>query len=118
MRQDQEFFADGMLVEVLTTQPVDRLFTYKAPIAGCFKGAIVLVPFGKRIVMGLVWGASNEKIEPKKIKTVLSILEYRPIQPELQNFIRRVADYTVSPLYSVFRLVTPVSYTHLRAHET
>ena len=58
MRQDQEFFADGMLVEVLTTQPVDRLFTYEAPIAGCFKGAIVLVPFGKRIVMGLVWGAS------------------------------------------------------------
>ena len=108
MKQDQEFFADGMLVEVLTTQPVDRLFTYKVPSAGCFKGAIVLVPFGKRIVMGLVWGASTEKIEPKKIKTIDSILEYRPIQPELQNFIRRVADYTVSPLYSVFRLVTRV----------
>ena len=56
------------------------------------------------------------KIEPKKIKTIHSILEYRPIQPELQNFIRRVADYTVSPLYSVFRLVTRVR--DLAAQET
>ena len=45
MRQDQEFFVDGSLVEVLTTQPIDRLFTYRAPREGCFKGAVVLVPF-------------------------------------------------------------------------
>lgn len=108
LRQDQEFFVDGSLVEVLTTQPIDRLFTYRAPREGCFKGAIVLVPFGKRIVVGLVWGASTEKIELEKIKTIDRVLDFQPLQPEFQDFIWKVADYTVSPLYAVLRLATRV----------
>ena len=108
MRQDQEFFVDGSLVEVLTTQPIDRLFTYRAPREGCFKGAIVLVPFGQRIVVGLVWGSSTEKIELEKIKTIDRILDFQPLQPEFQDFIWKVADYTVSPLYAVLRLATRV----------
>ena len=35
-------------------------------------------------------------------------MDYQPIQPELQNFIRKVADYTISPLFAVLRLVTRV----------
>ena len=108
MRQDQEFFVDGSLVEVLTTQPIDRFFTYRAPREGCFKGAIVLVPFGQRIVVGLVWGSSTEKIELEKIKTIDRILDFQPLQPEFQDFIWKVADYTVSPLYAVLRLATRV----------
>lgn len=108
LRQDQEFFVDGSLVEVLTTQPIDRLFTYRAPREGCFKGAIVLVPFGQRIVVGLVWGSSTEKIELEKIKTIDRILDFQPLQPEFQDFIWKVADYTVSPLYAVLRLATRV----------
>jgi len=108
LRQDQEFFVDGSLVEVLTTQPIDRLFTYRAPREGCFKGAIVLVPFGKRIVVGLVCGASTEKIELKKINTIDRVLDFQHLQQEFQDFIWKVEDYTVSPLYSVFRFATRV----------
>ena len=108
MIEEQEFFVDGSLVEVLTTQPIDRLFTYKAPSKGCYKGAFVLVPLGRRKVIGLVWGASFEKFDPEKIKTIEDVLDYQPIQPELQNFIQKVADYTISPLFAVLRLVTRV----------
>ena len=108
MIEEQEFFVDGSLVEVLTTQPIDRLFTYRAPSKGCFRGAFVLVPLGRRKVIGLVWGASFEKFDPEKIKTIEDVLDYQPIQPELQNFIRKVADYTISPLFAVLRLVTRV----------
>jgi primosomal protein N' (replication factor Y) len=72
------------------------------------RGAFVLVPLGRRKVIGLVWGASFEKFDPEKIKTIEDVLDYQPIQPELQNFIQKVADYTISPLFAVLRLVTRV----------
>ena len=52
----QEYFDQGELVAVLTTQPLDRTLDYKAPEGGCFLGAFVEVPLGPRKVLGVVWG--------------------------------------------------------------
>ena len=56
---DPDFFDQGDLIGVLTTQPLDRLLDYKAPEGGCQRGAFVEVPLGPRKVLGVVWGAGK-----------------------------------------------------------
>ena len=55
----QDFFEEGTLVGVLTTQPLDRVLDYKAPEGGCWLGAFVEVPLGPRKVLGVVWGPNG-----------------------------------------------------------
>ena len=53
---EAEFYSEGTLVAVLTTEPIDRLLDYKAPEGGCVRGVYVEVPLGPRKVLGCVWG--------------------------------------------------------------
>ena len=65
-----EFFHQGELVGVLTTQPLGRALDYKAPEGGCHLGAFVEVPLGPRKVLGVVWGAGQGDYELCKIRSV------------------------------------------------
>ena len=55
----QEYFDQGELVAVLTTQRVDRTLDYKAPEGGCFLGAFVEVPLGRAQGVGRGLGAGD-----------------------------------------------------------
>ena len=99
-------FAEGELIAVLTTQPLDRLLDYKAPEGGCFLGAFVEVPLGPRKVMGVVWAAGQGGFDPKKIRAAYRVLDIAPMREEMQEFLRRVGDYTLSPLSAMVRLAT------------
>ncbi|MBZ0129373.1 MAG: primosomal protein N', partial [Rhodobacteraceae bacterium] len=99
-------FDEGALVAVLTTQPLDRLLDYKAPAGGCFPGAFVEVPLGPRRVLGVVWAAGQGGFDPKKIRSVIRVLDIAPMQAEMQDFLRRVGDYTLTPLTAMLRLAT------------
>mgnify|MGYP003322311955 FL=1 len=70
-----DFFHEGELVGVLTTQPLDRLLDYKAPEGGCWLGAFVEVPLGPRRVLGVVWGPGQGNFDPSKIRPVNRVLE-------------------------------------------
>lgn len=104
--QDPEFFEEGQLVAVLTTQPLDRFLDYKAPEGGCFRGAFVEVPLGPRKVLGVVWGPGRGDFDLAKIRPVNRVLEVAPMRDEMRAFLERAADYTLTPMHAMLRLAT------------
>ncbi len=102
----QEYFDEGELVAVLTTQPLDRTLDYKAPEGGCFLGAFVEVPLGPRKVLGVVWGPGRGDFDRSKIRSVIRVLEVAPMREEMRVFLGRVADYTLTPMNAMLRLAT------------
>jgi primosomal protein N' (replication factor Y) (superfamily II helicase) len=103
---DPEYFDQGDLVAVLTTQPLDRLLDYKAPEGGCFRGAFVEVPLGPRKVMGVVWGPGQGDFDRSRIRSVIRVLDVAPMRDEMRVFLGRAADYTLTPMSMMLRLAT------------
>lgn len=103
---EQDFFDEGALVGVLTTQPLDRVLDYKAPEGGCWRGAFVEVPLGPRKVLGVVWGAGKGDFDYAKIRSVIRVLDVAPMREDMRQFLRKSADYTLTPLSSMLRLAT------------
>ena len=100
------YFDEGDLVAVLTTEPLDRTLDYKAPSRGCFAGAFVEVPLGPRRVLGVVWGEGQGGWDPAKIRSVVRVLDAPPMREEMQVFLARVGDYTLTPMPTMLRLAT------------
>nr|WP_239030040.1 primosomal protein N' [Nereida sp. MMG025] len=94
------------MVGVLTTQPLDRLLDYKAPEGGCQLGAFVEVPLGPRKVIGVVWGAGRGDYDHIKIRSVIRVMDAAPMRAEMRDFLRRAADYTLTPMTAMLRLAT------------
>ncbi len=101
-----EFFHEGDLVGVLTTQPLDRLLDYKAPEGSCHLGAFVEVPLGPRKVLGVVWGPGKGDYDRAKIRSVIRVLDVAPMRDEMRTFLGRAADYTLTPMPAMLRLGT------------
>ena len=101
-----DFFAEGDLVAVQTTQPLDRTLDYRAPEGGCLPGAFVQVPLGPRQVLGVVWGPGRGDFDLSKIRPVTRVLNVAPMRTELRDFLERAADYTLTPLAAMLRLST------------
>lgn len=106
LQSDPTFFAHGELVSVLTAQPIDRFLDYKAPAGGVVTGAFVEVPLGPRKVIGVVWGAGEGSFDITKIRPIISVLDVAPMRSEMQSFLRRVADYTLTPMHAMLRMAT------------
>ena len=103
---EPQFFHQGDLVAVLTSQPLDRLLDYKAPEGGCWQGAFVEVPLGPRKVLGVVWRAGTGGYDAAKIRAVIRVLDVAPMQHSMAEFLRRVSDYTLTPMSKMLRLAT------------
>jgi primosomal protein N' (replication factor Y) len=101
-----DFFAPGAVVSVLTAQPLDRLLDYRAPEGGCMTGAFVEVPLGPRKVIGVVWGPGQGGFAPTRLREVIRVLDVAPMRAEMQEFLQRAADYTLTPLPAMLRLAT------------
>ena len=102
----KQFFDEGELVAVLTTQPLDRALDYKAPEWGCHLGAYVEVPLGPRKVIGVVWGAGQGDYDYNKIRSVIRVLDAAPMRSEMVSFLEKSAAYTLTPLSAMLRLTT------------
>ena len=98
--QPPEFHHEGALVAVLTAQPLDGPLDYRAPEGGCLHGAFVEVPLGPRKVLGVVWGAGRGGFDLKKARSVIRVLDVAPMRAEMQDFLRRAAEYTLTPIGS------------------
>ncbi|MCA0873192.1 primosomal protein N' [Seohaeicola saemankumensis] len=103
---EADFFHEGDLVAVLTTQPLDRTLDYRAPAGGCFPGAYVEVPLGPRKVLGVVWGPGQGDFDRSRIRSVIRVLDVAPMRVEMQEFLTRAAAYTLTPLPAMLRLAT------------
>ena len=103
---EPQFFHQGDLVAVITSQPLDRVLDYKAPEGGCWQGAFVEVPLGPRKVLGVVWGDGAGNYDHAKIRPVIRVLDVAPMQQSMAEFLRRVSDYTLTPMSKMLRLAT------------
>ena len=91
---------------MLTTQPFDRCLDYKAPEGGCFLGAFLEVPLGRRKVLGMVWGPGQGDFDINKIRPVNRVLDVAPMRSELKIFLKKAGDYTLTPMTTMLRLAT------------
>jgi primosomal protein N' (replication factor Y) len=101
-----DFFHEGDLVGVLTTQPLDRVLDYLAPEGGAWTGAFVEVPLGPRRVLGVIWGPGKGDFDKAKVRSVIRVLEAAPMRDEMRQFLARAADYTLTPMPAMLRLAT------------
>ncbi len=106
VQQSPDFFHEGDLVSVLTTQPLDRTLDYKAPEGGCVPGALVEVPLGPRKVLGVVWGPGKGDFDRSKIRSVIRVLDAAPMREEMRLFLIRAAEYTLTSMPAMLRLAT------------
>jgi primosomal protein N' (replication factor Y) len=93
-------------VGVQTTQPLDRLLDYRAPEGGCHVGAFVEVPLGPRKVLGVVWGPGRGDFDISKVRHVIRVLDAAPMREDMQEFLRRAGDYTLTPMSAMLRLAS------------
>jgi primosomal protein N' (replication factor Y) len=103
---EPQFFNEGDLVAVLTSQPLDRMLDYKAPEGGCRLGAFVEVPLGPRKVLGVVWAPGMGDFDYAKTRSVIQVLDVAPMLQSMQKFLCRVSDYTLTPMPKILRLAT------------
>ncbi|MCA0273473.1 MAG: primosomal protein N' [Proteobacteria bacterium] len=101
-----DFFDEGALVSVLTTEPLGRALDYRAPDGGCFVGAFVEVPLGPRRVLGVVWGAGEGGYDLAKVRPVTRVLDAAPMGEAMRTFLQRAADYTLTPMPAMLRLAS------------
>jgi primosomal protein N' (replication factor Y) (superfamily II helicase) len=101
-----EFFDEGALVSVLTTEPLGRALDYRAPEGGCFVGAFVEVPLGPRRVLGVVWGPGEGGYDLAKVRPVTRAVDAAPMGEAMRTFLSRAADYTLTPMPAMLRLAS------------
>jgi primosomal protein N' (replication factor Y) len=105
-QEPASFYPGDTLVSVLTAEPIDRFLDYKAPPEGVMMGAYVVVPLGPRQVLGCVWGPGEGSYDFKKIRAIQRILDVAPMREEMQSFLTRVANYTMTSMSQMLRLAT------------
>lgn len=97
-----------MLVDVALPVPLARTFTYEVERGEARVGARVLVPFGRRRLIGWVVGHAEQVLEGVRVRPVSAVLDPEPAIPEeLLRLCRWVADYYVAPLGLVLRTALP-----------
>ena len=99
-------FAQGDLIAVLAPMPFDRTLDYLAPDGGVGPGDWVEVQVGPRAMMGVVWGEGSGDFPIAKVRPAVRRLDLPPMAAPMRDFIRRVADYTLTDLGLVLRLAT------------
>ena len=76
-------FMNSDLVEVLVPIPLMERFSYLPPKNKGFplkKGSRVLVPFGKRQLVGVIWGFGKQEVSDKrKYKHITEVLDQSPL---------------------------------------
>ncbi len=97
-------FAEGELVAVQTTQPLDKTLDYKAPPGGVRIGALVEVPLGPRKVIGVVWGEGIGGFDLSKARSIAAVLDVPPLDARMRSFLERVGAYTLTPMPNMLRL--------------
>jgi primosomal protein N' (replication factor Y) len=75
-------------------------------------GSIVVAPLGPRQLIGVVWEPerlTTEEVGDNRLRPLVSVLPVPPIPAPLRRLCEWTADYYLSPLASVLRMVLPSS---------
>jgi primosomal protein N' (replication factor Y) len=75
-------------------------------------GSVVVAPLGPRQLVGVAWEAERlqtEEVGDNRLRPLAALLDVSPIAAPLRRLAEWVADYYLSPLASVLRMVLPSS---------
>jgi primosomal protein N' (replication factor Y) len=75
-------------------------------------GSVVVAPLGPRQLVGVVWEPERlqtEEVGDNRLRPLAALLDVPPIPAPLRRLAEWVADYYLSPLASVLRMVLPSS---------
>ena len=64
----REFYNENERIAVVTTEPFARFLDYLAPEGGCKIGSFLILPLGKRKVIGVVWGPGDGQYDHSKLR--------------------------------------------------
>ena len=72
---------------------------------GISRGTIVTVPFGGRLVSGIVLGPGAGDVAPEKMKVINAVASLPALDAAFVSFIERVAAWTLAPIGAVAKMV-------------
>ncbi len=104
-------------VSVLIPMPFGMSFDYRLDPPFDLKppplGSYVVVPFGPRRLVGVVWERGSTKpVDATRLKPLTTVLDTPPLVEALRRLIEDVARETVTPMGAVLRLMlsTPTAF--------
>jgi primosomal protein N' (replication factor Y) len=75
-------------------------------------GSVVVAPLGPRQLIGVAWEPErlpSDEIAESRLRPLVSVMDVPPIPAPLRRLVEWTADYYLSPLASVLRMVLPSS---------
>lgn len=92
-------------VQVLLPLPLADAYDYRVPAElALVPGHFVVVPLGKREVIGVVWGAGTGEVPQAKLRDVVGVLPALPMAEAMRRFVDWVSAYTLMPRGAVLRM--------------
>ncbi|MEX1108626.1 MAG: primosomal protein N', partial [Dongiaceae bacterium] len=85
-------------VSVLLPLPLAGAYDYAVPDEfDLAPGDFVIVPLGRRELVGVVWGAGSDEVPVSKLKPVIERLDMPPLPEVSRRFVDWVAGYSMVP---------------------
>ena len=99
-------FPPPVRLRVLLPLPLANSYDYRAPEGPPVPlGSFVVVPLGRRHVIGVVWDGTPDPALPEaRLRGVEQVLDTPPMTETLRRFVDWVAAYTLSPPGAVLRM--------------
>jgi primosomal protein N' (replication factor Y) len=90
-------------VRVALDVPLNSLFDYRADNAAIGVGNLVLVPFGRKIVVGVVMAISDSTaLDPARVRSIIGLVQGAPALPaEILSILQFCSDYYHHPIGEV-----------------
>ncbi|HLM13903.1 MAG TPA: primosomal protein N', partial [Reyranella sp.] len=96
-------------VRVLLPLPLADAYDYSVPDGlEVAAGHFVIVPLGKRLTIGVVWGEGSGEVAVNKLRDIEEILPALPMADALRRFVDWVSAYTLAPPGAVLRMAMSV----------
>jgi primosomal protein N' (replication factor Y) (superfamily II helicase) len=107
------------LILVALDVPVERLFDYRCDDPAARIGARVLVPFGRRRLIGIIVARpEHSDVPPASLKHAQRVLDEQPLLGRADlKLLGFAADYYVHPLGSAIMAAVPAALRQVRSRE-
>ena len=93
-------------VSVVLATPVPGCFDYLVPPhLSVGIGTVVIAPFGNRRLPGIVLGVGDGDVAAVKVRSLEDVAAVPALPESLMLFMKRFADWTVSPLGAVAKMI-------------
>lgn len=96
-------------IKVLLPLPLADAYDYRVPDGmNVAPGHFVIVPLGRRELVGVAWGAGSGDVASAKLRDVIDILPAPPMADAMRRFVDWVSAYTLTPPGAVLRMAMSV----------